>query len=68
MCERFRPPRQHGYGGGTTSAIGLDVTLILENRAQSAMRRLLMVEPDPGSLLPDEALLALGQLVGFDDA
>ncbi len=42
------------------------MTLVLGNRAQSAIRRLLMVEPEPGSLLPDEALLALGQLVGCD--
>lgn len=42
------------------------MTLVLENRAQSAIRRLLMLEPEPGSLLPDEALLALGQLVGCD--
>jgi DNA-binding CsgD family transcriptional regulator len=42
------------------------VTLVLENPAQSAIRRLLMIEPEPGSLLPDQALLTLGQLVGCD--
>jgi len=39
---------------------------LLGNRTQSAVRRLLMSEPEPGAMLPREALQAVGQLVGCD--
>ena len=42
------------------------MTLLLESRTQSAIRRLLMAEPEPGTMLPTAALDALAQLVACD--
>ena len=42
------------------------MTLLLDNRTQSAIHRLLMAEPESGTLLPATALEAVGQLVGSD--
>jgi DNA-binding CsgD family transcriptional regulator len=42
------------------------VTVLLDNRTQSAIRRLLMAEPVPGAMLPPAAVEAAGQLVGCD--
>jgi DNA-binding CsgD family transcriptional regulator len=42
------------------------VTVVLNDRTQSAVRRLLVAEPEAGSLLSDGAMRALGQLVGCD--
>ncbi len=42
------------------------MTVLLDNRTQSAVRRLLMAEPVPGAMLPPTALDAAGQLIGCD--
>jgi DNA-binding CsgD family transcriptional regulator len=42
------------------------VDIALDNRMQSAVRRLLMAEPEPGVMLPSVALHSLGQLIGCD--
>ena len=42
------------------------MTVLLSSRSQSAVRRLLMAEPEPGAMLPRQALHAVGQLVGCD--
>jgi DNA-binding CsgD family transcriptional regulator len=44
------------------------VTVLLQNRTLSAVRRLLLAEPAVGSLMPDAALRAIHQLVGCDAA
>ncbi len=40
------------------------MTMLLDARAQSAVRRLLMAEPEPGTLVPRDALDALMDLIG----
>jgi len=52
--------------GGLAVGSGDPVTVLLEDRAQSAIRRLLAVAPEAGRLLPDPALSAMTQLVGCD--
>ncbi len=42
------------------------MTLTLTDRGVQAVRRLLMVEPEPGSVLPRPAVDALVQLIGCD--
>ena len=42
------------------------MALLLDHRTQSAVHRLLMVEPERGALLPAPALDAVRQLVGSD--
>ena len=42
------------------------MSLLLGNRTQSAVHRLLMAEPETGAMLPASALEAVGQLVGND--
>lgn len=42
------------------------MTVLLEDRTVAAVRRLLVAEPEAGSLLPDTALRALHQVVGCD--
>ena len=42
------------------------MSLLLDNRTQSAIHRLLMAEPESGTLLPAPALEAVGQLLGSD--
>lgn len=42
------------------------MTVMLDDRTRLGVRRLLMAEPEAGSLLPDTALHAIGQLVGCD--
>jgi DNA-binding CsgD family transcriptional regulator len=51
---------------GTGESLEVDVALLLDNRMQSAVHRLLMAEPDSGAMLPGAALEAVGQLVGSD--
>ena len=43
-----------------------DVTVLLDNRMQSAVHRLLMAEPEAGVMLPSSAVEALGRLIGYD--
>ena len=42
------------------------MTVVLDQRKQSAVRRLLMAEPEAGAMLPSSAMDALVQLVGCD--
>jgi DNA-binding CsgD family transcriptional regulator len=42
------------------------IAVLLNCRQQSAIRRLLLAEPEPGAMLPQEAIEALGQLIGAD--
>ena len=42
------------------------MTVLLQDRTQWAVRRLLAAEPEVGSLLPDTALRAIEHLVGCD--
>jgi len=42
------------------------MTVVLEERTRLAVRRLLAAKPEAGSLLPDTALRAIGQLVDCD--
>jgi DNA-binding CsgD family transcriptional regulator len=39
---------------------------LLNHRQQSAIRRLLMAEPEPGAMLPSEGFNALAELIGSD--
>ena len=45
----------------------IDITVSLDHRTQSAIRRLLMAEPEPGAMLPPDAIEAAAQLVGADN-
>lgn len=42
------------------------MTLVLDNRKQSAVRRIMLAEPEPGTVLPPSAIRALTDLVGCD--
>jgi len=42
------------------------MSLLLDDRMQSAVHRLLMAPPEAGSMLPSQALESLGRLVGSD--
>ncbi len=44
------------------------MTVLLQDRTLSAVRRLLAVEPEVGSLMPDTALRAIQQIIGCDAA
>jgi DNA-binding CsgD family transcriptional regulator len=44
------------------------MTVLLQDRTLSAVRRLLVAEPEVGSLMPDTALRALHELIGCDAA
>lgn len=44
------------------------MTVVLHDRTLSAVRRLLAVEPEVGSLMPDPALRAIHQIIGCDAA
>lgn len=53
-------------GTGKSPFLEVDMALLLDNRMQSAVHRLLMAEPESGAMLPAAALEAVGQLVGSD--
>ena len=42
------------------------MTVLLDNRTQSAVRQLLMAEPEPGVMLPSPAVESLVRLIGCD--
>lgn len=44
----------------------IDITVLLDHRTQSAIRRLLMAEPVPGAMLPLDAIEAAAALVRAD--
>jgi DNA-binding CsgD family transcriptional regulator len=63
------------YGGGdehgwyercADNLRGVDVTVLLDNRMQSAVHRLLMAEPEAGAMLPSSAVESLARLIGCD--
>jgi len=43
------------------------ITVLLGTRTQTAIRRLLMAEPEPGSMLPLDAIEAAAELIGCDE-
>ena len=56
----------HHEGQPTRSIEELDISVLLDHRTQSAIRRLLMAEPEPGAMLPLDAIEAAADLVGAD--
>ena len=50
----------------TRSIEEIEISYLLDHRTQSAIRRLLMAEPEPGAMLPRDAIEAAADLVGAD--
>ena len=50
----------------TRSIEEIDISVLLDHRTQSAIRRLLMAEPEPGQMLPLDAIEAAAELMGAD--
>ncbi len=51
---------------GGSRAREVDITVVLDHRQQSAIRRLLMAEPEPGAMLPPDGIAAMAELIGSD--
>jgi DNA-binding CsgD family transcriptional regulator len=66
MRWRLRSPTRNMKDSRTRSREEIEISVLLDHRTQSAIRRLLMAEPEPGAMLPLDAIEAAADLVGAD--
>jgi DNA-binding CsgD family transcriptional regulator len=66
MRWHVRSSKSNMKDSATRSIEEIDISVLLDHRTQSAIRRLLMAEPEPGAMLPVDAIEAAAELVGAD--